>query len=233
MLNNNNHTGNSVGPVNEPYDTGSSHQQQQQMPGYQVYLLYQKEVHNTDHSHLQSMLDWLYNSIDSPYKFIIRNKCLIPPLENSNSLDSIQILNLMHPIHQISTTSMTNSITAEWPQIQFNLKHLKEIYVDKRHKDTCILVSRNPSGTGTNSNYVWKKANPSNYQSFRTAYSMNSSYKKAYLLTILKFKEGPPRLLQFIQSLDSILAYREVNYLKHKIYSNQPCYIYLRTQARR
>jgi hypothetical protein len=223
---------------------------------YNVYMLYQKEVYNTDHAYLQSMLDWLYTSIDSPYKFIIRNKCQVcldagpqskTASKPSGGAPSSSIIHQSIRIQNL-TSNNTNGVgfctcqqssnsdgsacnyfgcctnnSSAWQAIQFNLKYLKEIYVDKRHKDTCVLVSRNPSsnasasataslsqstsnGTTPNNN-VWKKCNPSNYQSFRTPYSLNHTVKKAYLLTILKFKEGgPSKLLNFIQSLDSLLA---------------------------
>ena len=140
--------------------------------GYNVYLLYQKEVFNTDHSYLQSMLDWLYTSVDSPYKFIIRNKCLAHLNPNC-----IHVQNTLLSINSSSAASNSSNSTLlatgvpEWHAITFNLKHLKEIYVDKRHKDTCVLVSRhNASSPATsnqsqrqqssliNSNYVWKRS---------------------------------------------------------------------------
>ena len=194
--------------------TSSESMQNSGEPGYNVYLLYQKEVYNCDHSFLQSMMDWLYSSIDSPYKFRFRNKAFI----NINHFGIlIQKDNLLASLNTTSSDpndpqqQRTNSHTesSNWTGINFNLKHLKEIYVDKRHKDTCVLVSKVSSSTANaapTNNYVWKAANPSNYQSFRSPYSLNSAYKKSYLLTIIKFKDGPGRLLQSIQLLDSILA---------------------------
>ena len=191
--------------------------------GYNVYLIYQKEVYNCDHSFLQSMMDWLYSSVDSPYKFRFRNKAFISIDHNGIQIQKDNLLaSLTAPSNSSSAsfgndknTTSTSTTTAElsnWKSINFNLKHLKEIYVDKRHKDTCVLVSKVSSSSSSSStsthhhNYVWKASNPSNYQSFRSPYSLNSAYKKAYLLTIIKFKDGPGRLLQSIQSLDNILA---------------------------
>ena len=184
--------------------------------GYQVYLIYQKEVYNCDHSFLQSMMDWLYSSVDSPYKFRFRNKAFI----NINHQGiQIQKDNILASLTLSGETSGGPRELSNWKSINFNLKHLKEIYVDKRHKDTCVLVSKVSSSSSTPpaNNYVWKASNPSNYQSFRSPYSLNSAYKKAYLLTIIKFKEGPSRLLQSIQSLDNILA----DYNKKDLNKNQ------------
>lgn len=161
-------------------------------PGNSVYLLYQKEVYNCDHSFLQSLMDWLYSSNESPFKFIVRNKALI-------KINRYGII-----IQKENNAFNMNDESSNWTHIHFNLKHLKEIYVDKRHKDTCVLVSKVSPNSG--SNYVWKKTNPSNYQSFRSPYGLNNAFKKSYLLTIIKFKDGPSKLLQTIQLLDSILA---------------------------
>ena len=193
--------------------------------GYNVYLIYQKEVYNCDHSFLQSMMDWLYSSVDSPYKFRFRNKAFISIDHNGIQIQKDNLLASLTTAPSNSSSASfgndnKNTTTAaelsNWKSITFNLKHLKEIYVDKRHKDTCVLVSKvsnsSTSSTSTSTqthhhnNYVWKASNPSNYQSFRSPYSLNSAYKKAYLLTIVKFKDGPGRLLQSIQSLDNILA---------------------------
>lgn len=160
-------------------------------PGNSVYLLYQKEVYNCDHSFLQSLMDWLYSSNESPFKFIVRNKAIIK-------------INRYGIIIQKEPNAFNMNDDSNWTHIHFNLKHLKEIYVDKRHKDTCVLVSKVSQSSG--SNYVWKKTNPSNYQSFRSPYGLNNAFKKSYLLTIIKFKDGPSKLLQTIQLLDSILA---------------------------
>ncbi|CAF0708142.1 unnamed protein product [Brachionus calyciflorus] len=177
--------------------------------GYSVYLLYQKEVYSSDHSFLQSMMDWLYTSSDSPLKFYFRNKAQVNIAHNGI---------LIRKDTSLNTSSNENS---HWSQIYFNFKHLKEIYVDKRHKDTCVLVSKVSSST--TSNYVWKKTNPSNYQSFRSAYSLNSAYKKTFLLTILKFKDGPSRLLQTIQLLDSVLVdYNKKEELINKSLKSNP-----------
>jgi hypothetical protein len=184
--------------------------------GYNVYLIYQKEVYNCDHSFLQSMMDWLYSSVDSPYKFRFRNKAFI----NINHQGiQIQKDNLLASLTLSGETGGGPRELSNWKSINFNLKHLKEIYVDKRHKDTCVLVSKVSSSSSTppTNNYVWKASNPSNYQSFRSPYSLNSAYKKSYLLTIIKFKEGPSRLLQSIQSLDNILA----DYNKKDLNKNQ------------
>lgn len=181
-------------------------------PGYNVYLLYQKEVYNCDHSFLQSMMDWLYSSVDSPYKFRFRNKAFINISHFGILIQKDNLLATLVPQspganEAESSSSSSASASSNWSSINFNLKHLKEIYVDKRHKDTCVLVSKVSSSSPTlPNNYVWKAANPSNYQSFRSPYSLNNAYKKSYLLTIIKFKEGPGRLLQSIQLLDSILA---------------------------
>lgn len=162
-------------------------------PGNSVYLLYQKEVYNCDHSFLQSLMDWLYSSNESPFKFIVRNKAVIRISRYGIIIQK-----------ESNAFNMSDEQSNCWTHIHFNLKHLKEIYVDKRHKDTCVLVSKvSPSSC---SNYVWKKTNPSNYQSFRSPYGLNSAFKKSYLLTIIKFKDGPSKLLQTIQLLDSILA---------------------------
>lgn len=166
-------------------------QMQYNDPGNSVYLLYQKEVYNCDHSFLQSLMDWLYSSNESPFKFIVRNKALIK-------------INRYGIIIQKENNAFNINDESNWTHIHFNLKHLKEIYVDKRHKDTCVLVSK--VSQNSCSNYVWKKTNPSNYQSFRSPYGLNNAFKKAYLLTIIKFKDGPSKLLQTIQLLDSILA---------------------------
>ncbi len=166
------------------------------------------QVYNSDHAFLQSMMDWIYTSTDSPYKFIFRNRAFIninhygivlqkdksalPSSNNSSSVSSC-------------TLAADSNESSNWNTIHFNLKHLKEIYVDKRHKDTCVLVSK-VSSSSSNNIYVWKKTNPSNYQTFRSPYALNNAYKKSYLLTIVKFKDGPSRLLQSIQLLDSVLA---------------------------
>ena len=183
-------------------------------PGYSVYLLYQKEVYNCDHSFLQAMMDWLYTSNDSPYKFRFRNKAYININHFGISIQKDNTLASSQSQSNESNQSFSQTDSFNWSIINFNLKHLKEIYVDKRHKDTCVLVSKVSSslasngqnGANNNPNYVWKQANPSNYQSFRSPYSLNTAYKKSYLLTIVKFKDGPGRLLQSIQLLDSILA---------------------------
>ncbi len=206
--------------------TGHHHQSQQSAPssGYNVYMLYQKEVYNTDHAYIQSMLDWLYTSVDSPYKFIIRNKCQVhlepgaaATTTHKNAMSTQQSIRILNLSSASGTATCSCNCSPDgsgctcgpggsWQAIEFNLKYLKEIYVDRRHKDTCVLVSRSPTSTPSISSYVWKRCNPSNYQSFRTPYSLNHSVKKAYLLTILKFKEGgPSKLLSFIQSLDSLL----------------------------
>jgi hypothetical protein len=167
-------------------------------PGFNVYLLYQTEVHHSDHSFLQSMMDWIYTTTnDSPFKYMFRNKAII----NINNGGIFIQRDTFNEADLNTTQTQTN-----WTRIHFNLKHLKEIYVDKRHKDTCVLVSKVVlSSAGVNSNYVWKKANPTNYESFRSPYALNNAYKKSYLLTIIKFKDGPSRLLHSIQILDSVL----------------------------
>jgi hypothetical protein len=169
-------------------------------PGYNVYLLYQKEVYDCGHAFLQSMMDWLYTASDSPYKFMFRNKALI----NFGKSD-ISLIKDNSPVNHINMTNINNENEASnWTNIHFNLKYLKEIYVDKRHRDTCVLVSK--VTMGQSSNYVWKKCNPSNYQTFRSPYALNNAFKKSYLLTIIKYKDGPGRLLQSIQLLDNILS---------------------------
>ena len=169
-------------------------------PGYSVYLLYQKEVYDCGHAFLQSMMDWLYTASDSPYKFMFRNKALINISKSGISLQKDN-----SPVTNINMNSINiENEASNWTSIHFNLKYLKEIYVDKRHKDTCVLVSK--VTMGQSSNYVWKKCNPSNYQTFRSPYALNNAFKKSYLLTIVKYKEGPGRLLQSIQLLDSILS---------------------------
>ncbi|RNA20860.1 hypothetical protein BpHYR1_006269 [Brachionus plicatilis] len=163
------------------------------LTGYSVYLLYQKEVYSSDHSLLQSMMEWLYTSVDSPLKFSIRNKAQVNITHNGILIQK-----------ECSANSRHKADANTWNHIFFNFRHLKEIYVDKRHKDTCVLVSK-VSGS-TQSNNIWRKSNPSNYESFRFAYAMNKAYKKSFLLTILKFRDGPTRLLQSIQLLDSVLV---------------------------
>ena len=161
--------------------------------GYSVYLLYQKEVYTCEHSFLQAMMEWLYASQESPLKFYFKNKAQVHITHNG-------IL-----VQKENTISSRNKADiATWNHVFFNFRHLKEIYVDKRHKDTCVFVSKVSSST--QSNNVWRKSNPSNYESFRFANPVNKGYKKSFLLTILKFKDGPTRLLQSIQMLDSVLV---------------------------
>ncbi len=111
-------------------------------PFYPVYILYQKEVLNIDHISLQSMMDWLYMSLDSPYKFKMRNQAFLM-LSNYG-------IGLKQADQQGSSIS-----PPPWDLVMFKLKHLKEIYVDKRHKDTCVLVSK--ISTSSFNNNVWEK----------------------------------------------------------------------------
>jgi hypothetical protein len=97
----------------------------------------------------------------------------------------------------------TDNVVNTWDIINFKLKHLKEIYVDKRHKDTCVLVSKiSPSSL---SNYVWKRANPGNFTQFKPAVAQSKASGRSFLVTVIKFKEGHGQLLQSIQTLDRIL----------------------------
>ena len=150
---------------------------------YGVYILYQKELHNCDHIYLQSMMDWIYLGNDSPYKFKNRNQAVLY-LNNSG-------------------VTLSNENTISWDTITFKLKHLKEIYVDKRNKDTCVLVSK--ISVSSLPNYVWKKANQTNFSQFKPSLTELKANKKNYLVTVIKFKEGHSKLLQSIQYLDKIL----------------------------
>ena len=111
---------------------------------YSIYILYQQEVKNVDHVYLQSMMDWIYMTIDSPYKFKHRNNALL-------AMSNYGIGFKRSPSASDSDSIVANS----WDAINFKLKHLKEIYVDKRHKDTCVLVSKISSSSFNN--YIWKK----------------------------------------------------------------------------
>jgi hypothetical protein len=93
-----------------------------QQPGYSIYLLYQKEVFNCDHAFLQSLMDWLYMTNDSPLKYMVRNKAFL-----SISRSGI----LIQKEEALKSESFDYTPTS-WGSINFNLKHLKEIYVDKR-----------------------------------------------------------------------------------------------------
>ena len=97
----------------------------------------------------------------------------------------------------------TDNVVNTWDIIHFKLKHLKEIYVDKRHKDTCVLVSKiSPSSLG---NCVWRRANPANFTQFKPAAAQSKAGGRSFLVTVIKFREGHGQLLQSIQSLDRIL----------------------------
>jgi hypothetical protein len=196
LNNNNNNSNNNIINNNNNDNTG-----------FTVYILYQKEVQNTDHGLLQSMMDWIYMSNDSPYKYVSRNKSVL-------SINNYDItLHKDSNIKSAKPPPPNNDQTESslWTSINFNLKYLKEIYVDKRHKDTCVLVSKVSSSTKPTNN-VWKKSNPSNYQPFKSLYSnlntsgANNNSKRSYLLTVLKFKDGPSKLLQSIQMLDRVLT---------------------------
>ena len=167
-------------------------------PSYAVFLLYQKEVQNADHAYFQSMLDWLHVANDSPYKLRSRNTASM-----SISSNGVQLRN------EFSYENELYQQLNSWHTINFKLKHLKEIYVDKRHKDTCVLVSKISSSTLIN--YVYKQANPFEFQEFlddnNNSNNNNQAIKKkSYLITVLKFREGPIKLLQLIQNLDKILS---------------------------
>ena len=151
-----------------------------------VYMLYQKEVQNIEHSFLQTLLDWIYNSNDSIYKYKHRNKAYLSVTRNGILLEQ-------------DDRSFEDF---KWGSIVFSLKHLREIYVDKYHKDTCVLVSKISTTTYNN---IWNKVNRNIYQSFQSLSSINKS-NKSYLITVLKFKEGSNKLLFSIQKLDQILT---------------------------
>lgn len=158
---------------------------------YGVYILYQKELQNCDHIYLQSMMDWIYLGNDSPYKFRSRNQAYLY-LNNSGVTLS----------NENPDKGILNG-TVSWDLITFKLKHLKEIYVDKRNKDTCVLVSK--ISVSSFSNYVWKKANQINFSQMKPSMENLKANKKNYLVTVLKFKDGHGRLLESIQYLDKIL----------------------------
>ncbi len=111
-------------------------------PFYPVYILYQKEVLNIDHISLQAMMDWLYMGMDSPYKFRLRNQAFL------------MLNNFGIGFKQVDQYTSLKGQTP-WDLVMFRLKNLKEIYVDKRHKDTCVIVSKISASSFDNN--VWEK----------------------------------------------------------------------------